>query len=187
MTFYNVLSALLFIGALRVLLISIENVVWHDIFASGCFAMIVFNDMLSFSVEVEIKEEIEYTARLMLIDLANFLLLALALVVMSPGKNLFDVPLPNIAGHLGSSTFWLLLLVYWLLLMLWTYLGRGVQHRYLVIGRLAVVAVFLIRWLLALQTTDRAALYNGIAFACILMYLTVIRPNLRAKYMQRYP
>jgi hypothetical protein len=93
-------------------LISIENLVWQDIFALGYFGVIVFNDMLSFSLGVEIKKEIEYTERLMLIDLANFLLLALALVVISPTKNLFDVPLQNVAGYLGRSTFWLLLFFY---------------------------------------------------------------------------
>jgi uncharacterized membrane protein (DUF373 family) len=185
MTFYNVLSALLFIGALRVLLVSIENVSWQDIFASGCFAMIVFNDMLSFSLAVEINKEIQYKARLMLIDLANFLLLALALVIMSPSKNLFDVPLPNISSRLGSSTFWLLLLLYWLFLMLWTYHGRGVQHPRLVMARSMVGLVFLIRWLLSLNTTDLATLYNAIAFVCILIYLAVIRPKLRAKYSKQ--
>ena len=182
MTFYNVLSALLFIGSLRVLLLSIENGNWQEIFASGCFAMIVFNDMLMFSLAVEINKEIEYKARLMLIDLANFLLLALALLGMSPAKNLFDVPLPNLASHLGGATFWFLLLLYWSLLMLWTYLGRGVQHNYLLIARVIIGLVFLIRWLLAWQTTDRATLYNGIAFVCVFLYLTCFRPILRALY-----
>lgn len=184
MTFYNVLSALLFIGALRVLLLSIENGNWQEIFASGCFATIVFNDMLMFSLAVEINEEVEYNARLMLIDLANFLLLALALLGMSPAKNLFDVPLPNLASHLGGSVFWLLLSLYWFLLMLWTYhgRGRGFQHRYLVIARVMVGVVFLIRWVLAWLTIDRATLFNGIVFACVFLYLTLIRPTLRARY-----
>ena len=179
MTFYNVLSALLFIGALRAWLISIESVVWQDVFALGCFAVIVFNDMLSFSLSVEIKKEIDYTAGLMLIDLANFLLLALALVIISPGKNLFDVPLPTIARQLGSSAFWLFLLLYWLLLMLWTYLGRRSQRR-AVIGQITVAVVFLVRWLLSLWTaTDRPVLFNAIVFAYVLLYLTVVRPILR--------
>ena len=183
MTFYNVLSALLFIGALRAWLISIENLNWQDIFALGCFAMIVFNDMLSFSRDVEIKREIQYTTWLMLIDLANFLLLALALVVISPTKNLFDVQLPNVAGYLGRSTFWLLLLLYWLFLMLWTALGRGRQPNPRIMGQSTVAAVFLIRWLLSrCEATDRAQLYNGFVFGYILIYLTVIRTILRAKY-----
>ncbi len=184
MTFFNVLSALLFIGALRVLLVSIEAGNWQEIWASGCFAMIVFNEMLMFSLAVEINKEVEYKARLMLIDLVNFLLLALALVGMSPDKNLFDVRLPNLAGHLDGATFWFLLMLYWFLLMLWTYLGRGAgfQHKYLVIARVMIGVVFLIRWLLAWQTTDHAALYNGIAFACIFLYLTSIRPILRTRY-----
>lgn len=182
MTFYNVLSALLFIGALRVLLVSIENGNWPDIFASSCFAMIVFNDMLSFSLSVEINKEIKYTARLMLIDLVNFLLLALALLGMSPAKNFFDVPLPNLASHLDGAAFWLLLLLYWVLLMIWTYHGRGVEHYHLVTARVMIGVLFLIRWVVALATTDRAALYNGIVFACIFLYLTWLRPKLRAKY-----
>ena len=186
MTFYNVLSALLFIGALRAWLISIENLIWQDIFALGCFAVIVFNEMLSFSLGVEIKKEVEYTTGLMLLDLANFLLLALALVVISPTKNLFDVPLPNIAGYLGRSTFWLLLLLYWLLLMLWTFLGRGRPALPRVIGQLTVAAIFLIRWLLSgSETTEQAQLYNAIVFAYILIYLAVIRRILRAKYPSR--
>lgn len=187
MTFYNVLSALLFIGGLRVLLISFENANWQNIFASGCLAVIIFNDMLSTSHQVESKKEIEYSGWLMLIDLANFLLLAFALVIISPTQNFFDVPLPNVALNFGSSTFWLFLLLYWLLLMTWTSVSRqktGGQKRPLVLGQLTVAVVFLTRWLLSLwQTTDLVMTFsNAMAFAYLLIYLIAIRPILRAKY-----
>lgn len=185
MTFYNVLSALLFIGALRVLLVSIENGNWQAIFASGCYAMIVFNDMLMFSIAVEINKEVEYKARLMLIDLANFLLLALALLGMSPAKNLFDVPLPNLASYLDGAAFWFLLCLYWVLVMAWTHYGRPGQHHHLVTTRAIVLVVFLFRLLLALLTTDYATLLNGFTFACIFLYLIWIRPKLRAKYASK--
>ena len=183
MTFYNVLSALLFIGALRVLLVSIENVNWQAIFASGCYAMIVFNDMLMFSIAVEINKEIKYTARLMLIDLANVLLLALALVGMSPDKNLFDVQLPNLATYFDGAAFWGLLCLYWVLVMAWThYARRGKQHDHLVTARVGVLMVFLIRLLLASLTTDYATLLNGLTFAYIFLYLIWIRRYLRSKF-----
>jgi len=186
MTFYNVLSALLFIGGLRVLLISFENANWQNIFASGCLAVIIFNDMLSTSHQIESKKEIEYSGWLMLIDLANFLLLALALVIVSPAQNLFDEPLPNVALYFGSPTFWLFLLLYWLLLMIWTAVSRhktGGQKEALVLGQLTVAVVFLIRWLLSLwQTTNWVTTFNAIAFVYLVIYLIAIRPILRAKY-----
>src|SRR5437588_12964092 len=117
MTFYNVLSALLFVGTVRVLLLGFEALNWPIIFASGCLAVVVFNDMLSTSHQVESRKEVVYEMPLMLIDLVNFLILALAMIVISPKANLFGVDLTRTATFLGHNSFWLLLTIYWLSLM----------------------------------------------------------------------
>src|ERR1043165_3689813 len=107
MTFYNVLSALLFIGSLRVLLQAIETQEFSGMATAGCLVVLVFNDMLSTSYTIESGRQISYTLPLMLIDLWNFGLLSLAMIVISPTRNLYDIPLPRLANLLGMSSFWL--------------------------------------------------------------------------------
>lgn len=152
MTFYNVLSALLFLGSLRVLLLAIEAGNWRGIFTAGCLVVIVFNDMLSTSNVVESIKETAYTLPLMLIDLVNFMLLALGTVILSPKKNLFDIEVPRISAALGAASFWLLLVLYWLLLMLWTRIScvPKKQERKVVLRQWTVVIAFAVMWLLYL-------------------------------------
>lgn len=179
MTFYNVLSALLFLGALRVLLLAFENLNWPDVFASGCLVVLVFNDMLSTSHYVESKAEVRYTLSLMLIDLWNFLLLATTMIVLNPSANLFDVPLPRVAGFLGKPSFWLLLALYWAFLMGWTHLSRkarGGQSLRVLLWQSSVAAMFLAEWLLHIFGLTKAAGFGEpLVLGYLLLYLTWIR------------
>lgn len=178
MTFYNVLSALLFVGALRVLLLAFEASNGPNIFGSGCLVVLIFNDMLSTSYLVESKAEIKYTLPLMLIDLWNFLILALAMIVISPGDNLFNIKLFKIAGFLGQHSFWPLLALYWVFLMLWTYIsGTGClgQRRSLLL-QFSVAAVFLAPWVLyILGLLNVARVAEMLALGYLMLYLVLIR------------
>lgn len=185
MTFYNVLAALLFLGALRLLLIAFDVLNWPDVFASGCLAVIVFNDMLSTSHTVESTEKVKYTIGLMLIDLLNFMLLALATIVISPSKNLFDVPLPRLAALLGSHSFWLLLALYWLLLILWTHLaikGSNINWGKLLFFQFSVAGLFFLQWLVQIfGLTDVAKFGQPLILIYLVLYMTVIRQQVRKK------
>src|SRR5262245_18417311 len=61
----------------------------------------------------------------MTVDLLNFGLLALAVVYLNTtATNLLQLDLTQYSQrHLGESCFWLLLAVYWVLIMLWTYIS----------------------------------------------------------------
>jgi hypothetical protein len=181
-TFYNVLSALLFIGALRVLLLAFDDFNLTKVFSAACLAVVVFNDMLSTSHEVESTQSTKYTLPLMIIDLLNFVLLSLGMVVLSPSNNVFGVSLPVIAQRLGAPSFWLLLVLYWLFLMLWTYIAcrhRG-QPGTVVAWQFSVPGIFLIQWFLSVCALTGAATFTpGVVLAYLILYLTWIRPRVR--------
>lgn len=178
MTFYNVLSALLFLGGLRTLLLALEALNWPIIFASGCLTILVFNDMLSTSYQVESAQGVKYTLPLMLIDLLNFLLLAVALIVINPAKNLFDVQLTGIATFLGPPSFWLLVLIYWLMLMVWTAISKisANQKKGALWWQFSVAAVFFVEWFLhLLDFRTLIPIVNVIVFSYLALYVSVIR------------
>jgi hypothetical protein len=190
MTFYNVLSALLFLGAVRVLLVSIDSSNWSDAAATGSLVVLVFNDMLSTSHDVESREDIRYTLPLMLIDLWNFLLLAVAMIVISPKKNLFDVELHRISSALGAHSYWLLLALYWVSLMVWTAIAerqRNGQVWNAVLWQGSVVAVLLIEWVLSVVGTRVAICGGPITLAYLVLYLVWLRPSLRAEALPPAP
>lgn len=176
---------MLFIGALRTVLIALENSNWPQIFASGCLVILVFNDMLSTSYQVETKHEVNYTMPLMLLDLLNFLLLALALIVISPNVNLFDVQLPKVAAFIGDTTFWVLLFLYWSMLMAWTFISKAAvkQHSARILGQSSVAVLFLCQWAVSFFGFTRAArVGNFVVFFYLIIYLVVIRRKLRQAY-----
>lgn len=176
MTFYNVLAALLFLGALRVLLLALDTSNWADVVAAGCLTTLVFNDMLATSNSIE-SEKQPYTYDLMVLDLLNFLLLALATVVINPTKNIFDIPLPTLAGWLGRNSFWLLLTCYWILLIVWTHVAWKPKGQLkMLILQSTVWAVFFIEWFVGAMGWNQAAWVGSIVVLIYLvLYLFVIR------------
>jgi len=179
MTFYNVLSALLFLGSLRVLLLALEGSHWADAMTSGCLTVLIFNDMLSTSHSIE-TEDREYSMLLMLLDLVNFLLLAFAMIVISPSRNLFDIELPRLAGVLGAGSFWLLLVFYWLLLIWWTHSAwppKQSHRQKILTAQASVAATFFIEWILHVAGWQTAAVVgNAVVLIYLFIYLPVIRP-----------
>ena len=154
-----------------------------DILTAGCLAVLVFNDMLSTSHMVESKKEVRYGTLLMLIDLCNFLLLATAMIVISPTANLFEVSLTRIAGILKPPSFWFCLAAYWVLLMVWThnYQKQFKGQMRVVRGWQATVALVLFaEWLLhVVGLTDIADAGSFVTLTYLMLYLTCIRPFIR--------
>jgi len=184
-TFYNVLSALLFVGTLRVLLMAIDTSSLGVTVSAACLAIVVFNDMLSTSYTVESTQKTPYTLPLMTIDLVNFVLLALGVVVLSPADNLFDVPLPHLALWLGAPSLWLLLTFYWLLLMLWTRISCGEpQTPSVVLWQVSVVVVFFVEWLLSRCAPAIATQAAIVVLIYLVSYLTLIRFLVRRRAAQ---
>lgn len=180
MTFYNVISALLFLGSLRVLLSFLEKGCWTDVPSAALLVVLVFNDMLSTSHSIECNPSINYTLPMMMIDLANFLLLSLAMVVLSPAENLFGVSLPRIAGFLSPPSFWALLALYWVALIQWTRISEKEeppQSSILVALRWLVSALFLGQGILSELGFKITSLIGGwVILAYVVVYLTCLRP-----------
>jgi hypothetical protein len=187
MTFYNVLSALLFLGSLRVFLLTVEYSNWSGAIAGACLSILVFNDMLSTSHDIESQHQISYSMPLMLIDLLNFQFLALATVILSPSANLFQASFFRIANSLGKSTFWLLLMLYWVFLMLWTHISRrprGGQSTKRILAQSTVALAFGIEWFLsACGKMEPARIGRLVVLIYLLFYLTVIREYIRKANM----
>jgi len=121
MTFYNVISAVLFLGAFRELLASVQVGDRSALMRAAVLALLDFNDAIYTSWTIETRGK-KYGPSLMLIDLVNFTLLAGALVFLNPsGNNIFQLELTTFKPWLTESTFWLLLGIYWVLILVWTW------------------------------------------------------------------
>ena len=173
MTFYNVISALLFIGAFRELARAFDQTLLPQIWMASCFAVIVFNDMLSTSYLVETKRTVDYDWVLQLIDLANFFVLAIALVAIHPGDNFFQVTLQGRLKGLTEQSFWFLLALYWLLLMAWSWRARLEWPGNRLKWSFGVAGIFLVEC--ALVIWDRSSLLaewgRFVVFAYVVVYL----------------
>lgn len=180
MTFYNVISALLFIGAFRQLLVAFDSASVPQIFMAGTLAILVFNDAVFISNAIECEKTVSYKLNLMLIDLANFVLLAIAMITINPTDNAFGVSVTRLTYFSTETLFWLFLGIYWLLVMLWTYRSGLYQPKYprmLLIAAMLIAVIFFIQSILAIQATSGAAIFGRIvAFGYTLLYIAAIRP-----------
>ena len=90
MTFYNVISGLLFLGAVQQMALGLSAWDPAHIVMGGVLAVLVFNDAVYTSHVVEGERTVAYELRLMLNDLVNFLLLAFAIAALNPKTNAFQ-------------------------------------------------------------------------------------------------
>jgi hypothetical protein len=81
------------------------------------------------------------------------------------------------------SSFWLLLILYWLTLMLWTYIAFKsiiIKHRVILVWQLSVVAAFTLQWILCLCSQTRAiSVVVWLVLTYLVLYMTVIRARIR--------
>jgi hypothetical protein len=122
MTFYNVISGILFLGTCQVLLAVLGTpLVWY----AAILVVTILNESALTSELVERKTSpVEYTLGMKFVDFLTFGALAWSLLILSPAKNAFDV---DVSGSLLGSgqprAFFLLLTAYWLLTLWWNYLA----------------------------------------------------------------
>lgn len=181
MTIYGVILAILFLGAFRELLASIESGNVLRILMSLTLALLVFNDAIYTSWTVEQRKR-EYRPPLMSIDLANFLILAAVLISMNPTRdNVFSLAVPRIGGWLPESRAWLLLGFYWLLVILWTKLA-GVYEtpqypRWLIYCSLGISVLFFIESGFAASSGGKAKLmFTWLTAFYAFFYILALRP-----------
>jgi len=181
MTFYHVISAILFFGAFRELLAAVNSGDILRISMSLTLALLVFNDALYTSWAIEDQKR-EYRPRLMFIDLANFLILSSVLISMNSSReNVFEVAVPRIGLWLPESRGWLLLGVYWLLIILWTKLA-GIYDtpkypKWLILCSFGIAVGFIIQSFVATSSTGRIGMTLAILVtAYAFLYILLLRP-----------
>jgi RimJ/RimL family protein N-acetyltransferase len=138
-TFYNIIFGILFLGAFREVIRSLaEGPDWTLFWQTATLSVLIFSDTIYTAVVIEGKRK-RYTMRMKLLDLASFILLSLAVVVIHPtDKNMFEVnatsQLGRLLGELGCTAealFWSLLCAYSLVLIIWNAWGKtydGLRH-----------------------------------------------------------
>jgi hypothetical protein len=185
MTFYNVISAVIFVGAFRELLASLQIGQTAAVWRATLVALLVFSDAIFTSWTIETRQE-KYGPKLMAIDLINFMILSAALVFLNSSQtNVLQLNLDQLArSWLSEPRFWFLLCIYWLLVMLWTQVaGVYDKPRYprrLLPFAFAVAALFAIQAIMTIvfggaadSAVSRVFSYVVVAYAAI--YILVIR------------
>lgn len=122
MTFYNVISGILFLGACQAFL---EYLSRPGMFMAATLAMIMFNEAVLTSELIERnKDPVDYRLSMKFLDLGSFMTFGWALLTLVPEQNAFDA---NVSGALWGAgrprAFLLLLAAYWGLTLWWNYLA----------------------------------------------------------------
>lgn len=186
MTFYHVLSAILFFGAFRELLRAIDSGDPDHFWMAAIVALFVFNDAIFTSWVIE-QQHREYRPALMFIDLINFGILSAVLISLNSGEhNLFEVALPRIGSWVSEPRAWLLLGSYWGLIILWTKLA-GVYDasdypKWLIPLSVAIVLAFLIQAGFAEWSTSAV---NGCVRLLVTVYTFIYILGVRAYALRR--
>ena len=183
MTFYNVLSGILFLAACRQLLVLMDtSVAW----TAATIAVIVFNDALNTSHVLESRNSPPYTIGMKLLDLLAFLLVSLALIAVQPADNPFGVvPREPLASWLQPAWVpWALMATYWAAaVVLWNWLAgiygsprwpcwaQVVSHCLVV----PFVLMALVTWLCG-TPADVPWWCNVITFTLVALYFVALKP-----------
>lgn len=187
MTFYNVISALLFFGAVRQLLLAIQLGEVGQMLMAATFGLLVFNDALYTSHVVEGSKTAEYKLPLMLVDLTNFALLAMAMIAINPGNNPFDVAFTRLPPNASEPLFWLLIAVYWGLVMAWTVIAglypAGYPRR-LIAAAGGVIILFAVSAVVAAASPNSLfhAWIRAASIIYVIGYVAIIRPLMLARW-----
>jgi hypothetical protein len=128
MTFYNVISGILFLGACEAFLSALGK---PSLAMAGTLVVVIFNEAVLTSELIErAVNPVDYTLKLKLLDLLTFITLAWALLVLTPVQNTFGVDVSQtLWGADRPFAFWALLTVYWFLTITWNYLSKQFEGR----------------------------------------------------------
>lgn len=125
MTFYNVISGLLFFASIKAFLCHLGTpVMW----LSAILVITILNEavMTSELMEGKPSRQNEYTLPMKLLDFVLFSVLLWALLVLNPtDSNNFQIDVTcTLPGANNARVFWTLLVVYWGLMLVWNSLGH---------------------------------------------------------------
>lgn len=178
MTFYSVISGILFLGCLQAFLGSIGTVrAWP----SAVLMITALNESVLTSelLERDGPSKVTYTLKMKLLDFVAFGGLTWALLSLSPTSNAFNV---NVASTLwGASVpavFWGCLTFYWLVTLGWNYAAGQVDcHKW----RVWLIVAMHFMWLPPFIASYASRLSGSfesaprspgpILFVCVLTYL----------------
>lgn len=187
MTFYNVISAVVFFGAFRELLVALQgpHLPVPALWQAALVALLVFNDAIFTSWTTETRK-VDYGPGLMSIDLVNFFLLSACLLFLNPGvTNVFELDLTAfVQKWLPESGFWILLAIYWALVMAWTkqagVYSKPKYPKWLIPLAAGIVVVFLVESAVvqifgSAKTNSVSHFFSAIAFLYPAVYILGIR------------
>jgi hypothetical protein len=124
MTFYNIIFGILFLGACREFFQAGLNRKWKDFCIASTLALLVFNDTLFTSHEIE-SLNLKYTIGMKLVDLFAFLILTMAIALFNTTSNILGIKINGkIFTHWREPIIWGLICFYWLLALIWNKLGN---------------------------------------------------------------
>lgn len=132
MTFYCIIFGFLFIGACREFFQAAFSKKWRVFCIASTLALLVFNDILFTSHEVEVLC-IQYTIWMKLVDLIAFLILTMAFIVLNKKSNFLEITIQSkVFTRRRETIIWSLLGSYWLLALLWNKIGKvyAIKHGY---------------------------------------------------------
>lgn len=139
MTFYSIMFGILFIGSVQLLFQSFFTSDWIGVSLAGILCVLIFNDTLYTSHTVE-NETRKYSVSLKRLDLLNFFILSIGLILISPRQNVFisgsffDLFTANsnaltgkwaFSYHNREAFFWLTIIVYTISAMIWNHIYDG--------------------------------------------------------------
>lgn len=178
MTFYNVISGILFICACQTFLVKLGTpAMWV---AATLMAVILNESMLTSDLIERDHNPVVYKLEMKLLDFVGFTVLLWALLIINPIKNGLDVDVSRtLLGADNPRWFWALLAVYWILTIWWNQMAGQLKstvwsEKFLPVMRsmwLVPVVVGLVNW----NVTDFALLpaWAGfVTFATVVAYLS---------------
>jgi hypothetical protein len=119
MTFYNVISGILFIAACREFVHSLGTpLMW----LAAILVVTILNETVLTSELIERQQNpVPYKFGMKLLDFVTFAVFSWLLLVLNPtDKNVFDLDVTsNLRGASNPRYFWSLLTVYWILMLVW--------------------------------------------------------------------
>jgi hypothetical protein len=127
MTFYNVISGILFLGACQAFLVSLGTAaVWP----AAVLTLTILNESIITSELIERQASpIPYELKMKLVDFVGFGTLAWALLTLSPAANAFNVDVNGTLWGAGRPpVFWSLLTIYWFVTLGWNYVAKQVDR-----------------------------------------------------------
>jgi len=181
MTFYGVIAAILFLGACRQVVVAIEQADAAGLVLGITLMLFVFNDALFTSAHVETpKDPVDYDIALKIIDLFNFVLLVIALVVVNPGENVFLSGGKHLPKICAEWQFWVALAIYWSLINVWTTVAgiyeRNKYPRWLRFLSIALVPLLALAGLLSVTSTGVMSVFRWVMFGYVFVYILIVRP-----------